>query len=167
MNARLIFRFTFTTHHASVQWLSSLYVSRYRSANYPVVIARLCMPRIDQHYDTIVPDFTCETPRQFSTEPIDKTAYGAYTASKSKQQLGRFLDEVYMLPQHPCSLGLVHFNRFESHWKQESHQSEMHEQRPNVCVIYRGSIWQKHQHQKRKTSSWKRSHSCRLEEWKM
>jgi hypothetical protein len=36
-----------------------------RSANYPIVIARLWMPLLDQHDDIIVPDFTCETPRQF------------------------------------------------------------------------------------------------------
>ena len=37
---------------------------------------------------------TDKTPRQFSTKPIDKTAYGDYTAIK--QQLRCFLDEVYL-----------------------------------------------------------------------
>lgn len=54
-------------------------------------------------------DIVYETPRQFSTEPIDKTEYGDYTAIK--QQLRRFLDEVYMLQQHPFYLGLAPFSR--------------------------------------------------------
>jgi hypothetical protein len=40
---------------------------------------------------------------------MDKTEYGDYTALK--QQLKRFLDEVYMLQQHPFYLGLAHFSR--------------------------------------------------------
>ena len=70
------------------------------------------MPSIDQHHNIIVPSFTFETPRtvfNFSTEPIDKTAHGDYTASK--QQLGRFLDKVYILQQHPFYLGLAHSSR--------------------------------------------------------
>src|SRR5712692_9588918 len=43
------------------------------------------------------------------TEPIDKTEYGDYTAIK--QQLRHFLDEVYMLQQHPFYLGLAHSSR--------------------------------------------------------
>jgi hypothetical protein len=54
----------------------------------------------------IVLDITYKTPRQFSTEPIDKTAYGDYTAIK--QLLRRFLDEVYMLQQHPFYTSLAH-----------------------------------------------------------
>ena len=84
-------------------------VLRYRSANYTVMLAGLWMPWIDQHDETNVPDFTYETPRKFSTAPIDKTVYGEYTASK--RQLRRFSDEVYLLQQHACHLGLVDSNR--------------------------------------------------------
>jgi hypothetical protein len=69
----------------------------------------LWMPLVDQHYDIIVSDIVYETPCQFSTELIDKTEYGDYTAIK--QQLRRFLDEVYMLQQHPFYLGLAHSSR--------------------------------------------------------
>jgi hypothetical protein len=47
---------------------------------------------------------------------MDKTEYGDYTALK--QQLKRFLDEVYMLQQYLFYLGLAHFSGFESQWKQ-------------------------------------------------
>src|SRR6266852_6025236 len=40
---------------------------------------------------------------------LDKTEFGNYTAIK--QQLRHFLDEVYMLRQHPFYLGLAHSSR--------------------------------------------------------
>src|SRR6266704_6738506 len=56
-------------------------------------------------YQTFARKARYETLRQFSTEPIDKTEDGDYTAIK--QQLRRFLDEV-LLQQHPFYLGLAH-----------------------------------------------------------
>jgi len=106
-------------HHSDqgVQYAATAYIARLQAAEVQISMAEVGAAWQNGYAERLM--------RTIKEEEVDLSEYLNYT--DATQQLGRFLDEVYMHKRIHSALGYLTPAEFASQWKQQqSHQSNIH-----------------------------------------
>jgi transposase InsO family protein len=107
-------------HHSDqgVQYAAIAYTTRLREAGVQISMAEVGAAWQNGYAERLM--------RTIKEEEVDLSEYVNYT--DAMQQLGRFLDEVYMHKRIHSALGYLTPAEFESQWQQQqqNHQSDIH-----------------------------------------